>query len=62
MKAKVEIGFITILGLKVDGDMLKKAPNLVKTTEETMERFCVEMEKYFKKNKIITKIRFKVSK
>jgi len=58
MKAKIEVQFKTIKGLKVDESMLKKIPQLINSTEKTIKILCKNIEKYFRDNKINTKVTY----
>lgn len=52
MKAIICVNFKTIKGLKVDGKMLEKIPQLFPTTEKTTKILCENIKKYFKEHKI----------
>jgi hypothetical protein len=60
MKAKIEIKFRTINGLKVDESMLKKIPQLISSTEKAIKILCQQIEKYFKDKKINVKINYEI--
>lgn len=46
MKAEIKIKFVRINRIKVDKKMLLANPNLVKTTEKTIEKLCDTIKKY----------------
>jgi len=62
MKAKIEVEFLEINGIKVDNTLLKNAPMLFSATEKTVKILCEQIEKYFSDKKIKTKAGFKLEK
>lgn len=58
MKAILEIKFEKIAGQKVTKELAKKP--LISSTDKTIKRLCVELEKYFKKKYIETTITYKI--
>lgn len=58
MKAKIQIQFGEILGIKVNEELLKKNPALFDSTKKTMQILCNQIERYFKDHKIKVKTSF----
>jgi hypothetical protein len=60
MKAIVEIQFLNINGTPVTNDLLRKVPQLIQSTEKTMQIMIEKLEQYFRESKIQVKATYKI--
>jgi hypothetical protein len=61
MKAKIEVKFVTINGVAVNDDLLKKVPQLKSSTDKTVKILCEQINKYFQDNKIKVETKFELT-
>lgn len=60
MKAKITIEINKINGINLTEE-LSKEPKVISSMENLMRIYADETEKYFRKNKILCKIRYKLN-
>lgn len=53
MKANIEIKFMKIGDVELSKKVVDDTKNLLPTTTKTVGKLCIEIEKYFRKKKII---------
>lgn len=53
MKANIEIKFMKIGEVELSKKVVDEVHNLIPTTKNTIDKLCKEIEKYFRKKKII---------
>lgn len=61
MKANLEINFLKINNIPVNKELLDKTINLKGVTEKMLDILSNDLEKYFSKKKIQTKITYKLT-
>lgn len=60
MKSLILIQFKEIMNKKVDKNLLKQNPRLMKATEETIKNLCEQIKKYFKQHNIKVETAFEL--